>query len=162
DRNVAGRYPNVPVADGHRPGPGRRGFLPLSSAVDSLRPPRTVGGVCPRGGGEHRRDTGGCRDAQAAVPAAAGAAAARGAAAPRLSRTTPLLGGGLRWAWAGDTLGQLLPGAVQTATVAGFLGALIFYAAALAPLWARSRDAMRIALAIPYGAVVVGLFVACA
>ena len=83
-------------------------------------------------------------------------------AAPHRSRTTVLLSGGLLCAWAGDTLGQLLPGAVQTVTVAGFLGALIFYAAALAPLWARSRDAMRIALAIPYGAVVVGLFVACA
>ncbi|WP_341854645.1 lysoplasmalogenase family protein [Brachybacterium sp. GPGPB12] len=46
--------------------------------------------------------------------------------------------------------------------VVGFLGALICYSAALVPLWTRSRDSMRIALAIPYGAVVIGLFVACA
>ena len=83
-------------------------------------------------------------------------------AAPHRSRTTTLLIGGLLCAWAGDTLGQVLPRAVQMVTVVGFLGALLFYAAALAPLWARSRDALRLALAIPYGAVVVGLFVACA
>ncbi|ATG52888.1 hypothetical protein CFK38_16185 [Brachybacterium vulturis] len=83
-------------------------------------------------------------------------------AAPHRSRTTTLLIGGLLCAWAGDSLGQLLPQSAQLVTAAGFLGALIFYAAALAPLWARTRDAMRIALAIPYGAVVIGLFVACA
>ena len=83
-------------------------------------------------------------------------------AAPHRSRTTTLLIAGLLCAWGGDTLGQLLPQAMQLVTVLGFLGALVFYAIALAPLWARTRDAMRIALAIPYGAVVVGLFVACA
>lgn len=83
-------------------------------------------------------------------------------AAPQRSRTTTLLLGGLLCAWAGDTLGQLMPGAVQLLTVFGFLGALVFYSAALAPIWARSRDAMRIALAIPYAGVVIGLFVACA
>lgn len=83
-------------------------------------------------------------------------------AASHRSRTTSFLVAGLLCAWAGDTLGQLLPQAVQLVTVLGFLGALVFYSLALAPLWARSRDAMRIALAIPYGAVVVGLFVACA
>jgi uncharacterized membrane protein YhhN len=83
-------------------------------------------------------------------------------AVPHRSRTTTLLMGGLLCAWAGDTLGQVLPDAVQVVTVSGFLGALIFYSAALAPLWARTRDAMRYALAIPYGAVVIGLFVACA
>ncbi|MDN6301758.1 MAG: lysoplasmalogenase family protein [Brachybacterium sp.] len=83
-------------------------------------------------------------------------------AAPHRSRTTTLLICGLLCAWAGDTLGQLMPQSAQLVTVAGFLGALILYAAALAPLWVRTRDAMRIALAIPYGAVVVGLFVACA
>jgi uncharacterized membrane protein YhhN len=83
-------------------------------------------------------------------------------AVPRRSRTVTLLLAGLLCAWAGDTLGQLLPDLVQAVTVGGFLGALIFYSAALAPLWARTRDAMRIALAIPYGAVVIGLFVACA
>lgn len=83
-------------------------------------------------------------------------------AAPHRSRTTMLLLGGLLCAWCGDSLGQLLPHVEQIVTVSGFLGALIFYAAALAPMWARTRDAMRIALAIPYGAVVIGLFVACA
>lgn len=83
-------------------------------------------------------------------------------AAPQRSRTTTLLTAGLLCAWAGDALGQLLPQRMQLVTALGFLGALIFYAAALAPLWARSRDPLRIALAIPYGAVVVGLFVACA
>lgn len=83
-------------------------------------------------------------------------------AAPHRSRTTTLLMGGLLCAWAGDSLGQLIPQGAQLIAVAGFLAALAFYSAALAPLWARSWDAMRIALAIPYGAVVVGLFVACA
>lgn len=83
-------------------------------------------------------------------------------AAPRSSRTTTLLLGGLLCAWAGDSLGQVLPGAIQMLNVSGFLLALIFYSAALAPLWARSRDPLRIALAIPYAGVVIGLFVACA
>lgn len=83
-------------------------------------------------------------------------------AAPHRSRTTTLLTGGLLCAWAGDTLGQLVPQSAQLVTVGGFLAALVLYAAALVPLWLRTRDAMRIALAIPYGAVVVGLFVACA
>jgi uncharacterized membrane protein YhhN len=83
-------------------------------------------------------------------------------AVPLRSRTTSLLVAGLLCAWAGDSLGQFVPGVMQEVTVAGFLGALILYSAALAPLWARSRDAMRIALAIPYGGVVIGLFVACA
>ena len=83
-------------------------------------------------------------------------------AAPQRSRTTTLLMGGLLCAWGADTLGQLIPGAVQLLTVFGFLGALIFYSAALYPVWARTRDAMRIALAIPYAGVIIGLFVACA
>lgn len=83
-------------------------------------------------------------------------------AAPQRSRTTTLLMGGLLCAWGADSLGQLAPDVFQLLTVFGFLGALVFYSAALYPVWARSRDAMRIALAIPYGAVVVGLFVACA
>ena len=82
------------------------------------------------------------------------------ATAARFSRTTTLMFSGLVCAWAGDTLGQLLPQHVQLVTVVGFLGALICYAAALAPLWAGSRDPLRIALAIPYGGVVIGLFVA--
>lgn len=83
-------------------------------------------------------------------------------AVPQRSRTSTLLMGGLLCAWVGDSLGQLVPGLAQQVTVAGFLGALILYAAALAPHWVRTRDPMRYALAIPYGAVVIGLFVACA
>lgn len=83
-------------------------------------------------------------------------------AAPQRSRTTTLLLLGLMCAWAGDTFGQFAPEAAQLTSTAGFLTALILYSAALYPLWMRSRDAMRMALAIPYGAVVVGLFVACA
>lgn len=83
-------------------------------------------------------------------------------AAPRRTRTTTLLTAGLVCAWGADSLGQLLPGHAHLVTVAGFLGMLICYCAALAPRWARSRDPMRIALAIPYGGVVIGLFVACA
>lgn len=83
-------------------------------------------------------------------------------AAPHRSRTTTLLMGGLGCAWIGDSLGQVLPHAAQQIAVAGFLGALLFYSAALFRLWVTTWDAMRIALAIPYGAVVVGLFVACA
>lgn len=83
-------------------------------------------------------------------------------AAPQRSRTTTLVFLGLLCAWAGDTLGQFAPEAAQMVSTAGFLAALVLYSAALFPLWLRTRDAMRIALAIPYGAVVVGLFVACA
>ena len=83
-------------------------------------------------------------------------------AVPHRSRTSTLLMGGLLCAWVGDSLGQLVPGLAQQVTVASFLGALILYAAALAPHWVRARDSLRYALAIPYGAVVIGLFVACA
>lgn len=83
-------------------------------------------------------------------------------AAPQRSRTTSLLLGGLTCAWIGDTIGQVPVANAGLLAIVGFLGALIFYAAALAPLWVRSRDPMRLALAIPYGAVVIGLFVACA
>lgn len=83
-------------------------------------------------------------------------------AVPHRSRTALLLMGGLLCAWTGDTVGQLVPDLAQAVTVGGFLGTLILYSAALAPLWVRSRDALRIALAIPYGGVVIGLFVACA
>jgi uncharacterized membrane protein YhhN len=83
-------------------------------------------------------------------------------AAPYRSRTTGLLLGGLLCAWLGDSVGQMPVPGNGTLAVLGFLGALICYSIALAPLWNRSRDPMRIALAIPYGAVVIGLFVACA
>ena len=81
-------------------------------------------------------------------------------AVPRLSRTGVLLIIGLGFAALGDTLSQLAPQAVQQISPVCFLVALIFYAAALLPLWKRNRDPMRIALAIPYGGVVIGLFVA--
>jgi uncharacterized membrane protein YhhN len=83
-------------------------------------------------------------------------------AAPGRSRTATLMLGGLAFAWIGDSVGQLpVPGG-EMLSILGFLGALLCYSAALAPLWVRSRDPMRIALAIPYGGVVIGLFVACA
>lgn len=81
-------------------------------------------------------------------------------AVPRLSRTAVLLIIGLGFATLGDTLSQLAPSAVQQISAVCFLVTLIFYAAALLPLWNRNRDPMRIALAIPYGGVVIGLFVA--
>lgn len=83
-------------------------------------------------------------------------------ALPRRTRTSTLTLLGLLFAWAGDSLAQLAPENVQLISVLCFLLALVCYATALAPLWNRTRDPMRIALAIPYGAVVVGLFVACA
>ena len=83
-------------------------------------------------------------------------------AAPHLSRATVLMLGGLACAWLGDSIGQLpVPGGEMLAILC-FLGALLCYSAVLAPLWTRSRDPMRIALAIPYAGVVIGLFVACA
>lgn len=82
-------------------------------------------------------------------------------AAPR-HRTTALMGAGLFFALTGDTLPQFLPSALRPAAALFFLLALLFYCLALAPLWARTRDTLRIALAIPYGGVVIGLFVACA
>src|SRR5699024_7505566 len=83
-------------------------------------------------------------------------------AVPRMSRTVVLILVGLGCATLGDTLSQLNPGAVQQIAAACFLLALFFYAATLLPLWNRNRDPMRIALAIPYGGVVIGLFVALA
>ena len=83
-------------------------------------------------------------------------------AAPRMQRTTLLTLGGLLAAWMGDTLGQLAPGPIHQISPLSCLVALVCYAAALLPQWARSRDPMRLALAIPYGGVVIGLFVACA
>jgi len=83
-------------------------------------------------------------------------------AAPRMQRTTVLTLGGLLAAWAGDSLGQLVPDPSRLIAPVAFLVALLLYAAALAPQWAHNRDPMRLALAIPYGAVVIGLFVACA
>ena len=83
-------------------------------------------------------------------------------AAPYRSRATVLMLGGLACAWLGDSIGQLpVPGGEMLAILC-FLGALLCYSAVLAPLWTRSRDPMRIALAIPYAGVVIGLFVACA
>lgn len=81
-------------------------------------------------------------------------------AVPRMSRTVGLIITGLACATLGDSLSQLNPGAVQQISSGFFLLALIFYTTALLPLWKRNRDPLRIALAIPYGGVVIGLFVA--
>ncbi|MGP5077064.1 lysoplasmalogenase family protein [Brachybacterium alimentarium] len=83
-------------------------------------------------------------------------------ALPRRTRTSTLMLIGLLFAWAGDSLSQFAPEAAQLVAVLCFLGALLAYSAALFPLWNRHRDPLRIALAIPYGGVVIGLFVACA
>ena len=83
-------------------------------------------------------------------------------AVPRRTRTSVLMVLGLLFAWAGDTLAGLASQSGQLIAVLSFLAALVCYSAALAPLWNRSRDPLRIALAIPYGGVVIGLFVACA
>nr|WP_245354352.1 lysoplasmalogenase family protein [Brachybacterium sacelli] len=83
-------------------------------------------------------------------------------ALPRRTRTSALLVLGLVFAWAGDSLAGLAANAMQLIAVLSFLCALVCYSAALVPLWNRTRDTMRIALAIPYGGVVIGLFVACA
>lgn len=83
-------------------------------------------------------------------------------AVPRHTRTSTLMLIGLLFTWAGDGLSQLAPESVQLISVLCFLVALLCYSAALAPLWNRRRDPLRIALAIPYGGVVIGLFVACA
>lgn len=83
-------------------------------------------------------------------------------AAPGRSRLTDLMTVGLVFAWIGDCFGQLLPQAAQLIATSGFLVALVCYTTALVPLWRASQDPLRFALAIPYGAVVVGLFIACA
>lgn len=48
------------------------------------------------------------------------------------------------------------------ATSVLFLLALVVYAATLAPYWLRELDGLHLLLAIPYGGVVIGLFLACA
>lgn len=83
-------------------------------------------------------------------------------AVPHLTRTSRLMLIGLLFAWCGDFFSQIAPEQVETISALFFLGALVAYSCALAPLWRRNRDPMRIALAIPYGGVVIGLFVACA
>lgn len=83
-------------------------------------------------------------------------------AAPRLNRATMLIVLALLCAWVGDTLGQVAPGAMREISVVSFGLALICYAVVLAPLMIRRRDPLRLALAIPYAGVVIGLFVACA
>lgn len=83
-------------------------------------------------------------------------------AIPYRTRTSALVVAGLLFAWAGDSLSQFAPDTAQLLSVLCFLAALVCYAAALFPMWNRSRDPLRIALAIPYGGVVIGLFVACA
>ncbi|MBM7499484.1 putative membrane protein YhhN [Brachybacterium muris] len=82
--------------------------------------------------------------------------------APLRNRTVALIIAGLFFAWLGDTLPPFLPDALRPGAVVMFLMALVLYCVALAPLWARNRDPLRLALAIPYAGVVIGLFVACA
>lgn len=83
-------------------------------------------------------------------------------AAPRLNRTVILLSAGLVASLAGDTAGQITGvTGPQSITVVCFLVTLVCYALAMLPLWIRHRDPLRAALAIPYGAVIIGLFVAC-
>ncbi|MFC7375739.1 lysoplasmalogenase family protein [Brachybacterium sp. GCM10030267] len=83
-------------------------------------------------------------------------------AIPHRTRSTTMMVIGLVFAWVGDSLSQLAPQAVQQISVGCFLLALVCYAVALAPMWNRTKDTLRIALAIPYGGVMIGLFVACA
>ncbi|WP_114855178.1 lysoplasmalogenase family protein [Brachybacterium sp. YJGR34] len=83
-------------------------------------------------------------------------------AMPRSTRTTTLLLCGVTCAWVGDFLGLALPTPATPAVVLCFIAALLCYTGALFPRWSRTRDPLRIALAIPYGGVVIGLFVACA
>lgn len=64
--------------------------------------------------------------------------------------------------WIGDTLPRLSPATAQLTTALAFLAAMIAYSVALAPMWARRRDPLRMLLAIPYAGVIIGLFVACA
>ncbi|MGY5764215.1 lysoplasmalogenase family protein [Brachybacterium sp. DNPG3] len=83
-------------------------------------------------------------------------------AAPRITRSVALLSAGLVCSFIGDTAGQITgANGAQAVTVLSFLVTLACYAAAMLPVWLRRRDPMRMALAIPYGAVVIGLFVAC-
>lgn len=82
-------------------------------------------------------------------------------ASARADRTTVLVAGALLCSWCGDLLPLLVPLAEpRLIPAASFLGALVFFCLALAPLWARTRDRMKLVLAIPYGAIVVGLYAA--
>jgi hypothetical protein len=76
-------------------------------------------------------------------------------------RTSLLLLGALGLSWLGD----LVPGHTprpQAWTSAFFLGAMVLYSVTLFPLWIRSRDALKLLMAVPYAGVVIGLFIACA
>lgn len=75
--------------------------------------------------------------------------------------TTVLAGVGVLVAWGGDTLPPFLPASGRLTASLFFLVAMLAYAIALGPLWVRSRDSLRMLLAIPYASVVIGLFVAC-
>lgn len=82
-------------------------------------------------------------------------------AASRPCRTSVLTMLALACAWMGDLLPPFVPWLDERVIpTASFLGALLLFTAALVPLWMRNRDPLRYALVIPYGAVVVGLFLA--
>ncbi len=83
------------------------------------------------------------------------------AASTRADRTTVLVTAGLACSWMADLLPPFVPGLDERALPAVFfLPALILLCAALAPLWARNRDPLRHFLIIPYGGIVIGLFLA--
>nr|WP_283774692.1 lysoplasmalogenase family protein [Brachybacterium equifaecis] len=82
------------------------------------------------------------------------------AAVPLATRTARLLVAALALCALGDLLPVFTPWPRPAATTL-FLLALLVYACALAPLWSRGPDGLRLLLAIPYGAVVVGLLIAC-
>ena len=64
-------------------------------------------------------------------------------------------------AWGGDTLPLFTPGSERAVAAALFLGAVGGYAIALAPMWLRTVDGLRLLLAVPYAAVILGLVIAC-
>lgn len=82
-------------------------------------------------------------------------------AVPLRTRTAQLTALALLLAGFGD---QIPAFTTQPRAVAAgfFLAALTVYAVALAPLWWRGLDALRLLLVVPYGAVLLGLFLACA
>lgn len=81
--------------------------------------------------------------------------------ARRADRTTVLTAGALLCSWMGDLLPPFVPQLdSRLLPTASFLASLILFSLALAPLWMRNRDPLRYAMAIPYGGIVVGLFLA--
>jgi hypothetical protein len=82
-------------------------------------------------------------------------------ALPLHQRTARRLTLALSLAFLGDVVPGFTPWTHGAASVL-FLLALIVYAITLAPHWVRELDGLHLLLAIPYGGVVIGLFLACA